>query len=82
MILVRKLVALAFLKPDDVIPAYENLVANDEYKSLNHLLDYLENNYIGRERLGQRITPRFPMAYWNQYERVLANLPRGITIKY
>jgi len=44
---VKKLMALAFLPPQDVIGAFEILTNLDEFGELDFLIDYFEDNYIG-----------------------------------
>lgn len=74
---VKCLTALAFLPPDRVTTAYEELIRSDAFRELDPLLDYFEENYIGRARRGRRATPRFPIPFWNQHQRVLGDLPRS-----
>lgn len=72
---VRMLVALAFVPPNDVVKIFEEL---EEYvdPSLEPILEYLEDNYIGRRHRSGRKSPRFPIAWWNVYERTLNEQPR------
>ena len=37
----------------------------------------MEENFIGRQRRGRRSPPRFAIQLWNQYTRVIDNLPRS-----
>ena len=45
---VKCLTALAFVPPDQVAAAYEELVGSDDFREFDSLLDYFEDNYIGR----------------------------------
>jgi hypothetical protein len=76
-ILVRRLLALAFVPETEVIGAYEMLTDLPEYRQLDTVIDYFEDNFIGRARRGRRNAPRFPISMWNLYERVLTKLPRS-----
>ena len=68
------LLALAFVLPTDIIRVYESLIADLTYHDLDAVCDYMEDNFIGRERRGARGYPRFQIELWNQYSRVIANL--------
>lgn len=74
---VKRLLALAFVPEDRVVAVYERLVNDDAYRDLDVILDYFEDNYIGRQRRGIRVLPRFPKSLWNQHQRVIDNLPRA-----
>ena len=74
---VKCLLALAFVPVAEVIQTYENLTQDPTYRDLDVICDYMEDNFIGRERRGQRRQPRFPIELWNQYLRVITNLPRS-----
>jgi hypothetical protein len=76
---VKCLLALAFVPIAEVIPAYESLIGDPTYRDrdLAVICDYMEDNFIGRERRGIREEPRFPLELWNQYLRVIHNLPRS-----
>ena len=69
----KMLAALAFLNPDEVIDAFEELNEDLERLQLDEemqiLYDYFEDTYIGRrQRRGRRI-PLFPIELWNVRER-------------
>ena len=72
---VRMMTALAFVRPADVALYFEEL---QEYvhSSLEPMLDYLEDNYVGRRVRRGRKQPRFPREWWNVYERSLQSRPR------
>jgi hypothetical protein len=74
---VKCLTALAFVPPDQVAAAYEELIGSNDFREMDPLLDYFEDNYIGRPRRGRRAAPRFPIPLWNQYHRVFDDLPRS-----
>ena len=69
------LIALAFIPPVDIVRAFEEL---EEYvdPTLELVLEYLEDNYIGRRQRQGRKNPRFPITLWNVYNRTLNNEPR------
>jgi len=77
---VKQMMALAFVPENDVIDVYEKLTNSDPFKddpdNMDFLMDYFEDNYIGRTRRGRRSQPRFPISLWNQHERVVNDLPR------
>ena len=73
----KSLLALAYVPPAEVIRVYDSLIADPAYRDLNAICDYMEDNFIGRERRGARGHPRFAIELWNQHSRVLANLPRS-----
>ena len=75
--LVRRLLAIAFVLETDVIGAYERLTNLQEYRQLDTVIDYFEDNFIGRVRRGRRNAPRFMISLWNLYDRVLTRLPRS-----
>ena len=72
---VSKIGALALLLPGDVQQGFDNL-----YSALppivEPLLDYFEDNYIGRRRPNRRATPRYPVELWNMRERTLNDAMR------
>ena len=75
---IRKLTALAFLPPNDVIEAYEDLIDDDDFS--NDLITYFDVTYIGvakgRADRRRRQNPMFPISVWNVRQRVLEDLPR------
>lgn len=61
--------ALAFVPPQDVPDAFEDICDNSPIE-LRPVLDYFEDNYIGRpDRRGNRRNPLFPIELWNMYHR-------------
>src|SRR6218665_1586575 len=77
---VKQMMALAFVPEADVIEVYEKLTSSDPFindaANVDVLIDYFDDNYMGRVRRGDRGQPRFPIRLWNQYERVVNDLPR------
>ena len=71
----NKIGSLAFLPPTDVQQGFGEL-----YSSLpsiyEPLLDYFEDNYIGRRRPNGRANPRFSILLWNMRERTLNDAMR------
>ena len=74
---VKIILALAFLPLDDVVIHFETLIADPAYRDLDPLILYFEDNFIGRQRGNRRLDPRFSIDLWNQYDRVLNQLPRS-----
>ncbi|CAF2528246.1 unnamed protein product [Rotaria sp. Silwood2] len=66
---IHKIAALAFIHPDEVTDAFTQLSIHlgDTFQSM---LDYFEDNYIGRIRAnGSRSRPLFNAEFWNAHER-------------
>lgn len=75
-LLIRHLLALAFVPLDDMEDAFEEVV-NIYPPQAGRLLDYFEDTYLGRpQRRGRRRGAVFLPQMWNQYDRVINNLPR------
>ena len=73
---IKMLLALSFVPQNDVQNVFTEIVAYFP-ENLTPLLDYWEDNYIGRlRRLNRRSQPFFPIRLWNMYDRVINNLPR------
>ena len=85
----KRLVALAFLPPTDVVTGFD-LVAGEFDDDADDLLDYFEKTWIGEPFalstcqshnfafLGVgRKKPQFDHTLWNIYDRVVADLPRS-----
>lgn len=72
---VNKIGALAFLPSSDVQQGFDELYSTLP-PILEPLLDYFEDNYIGRRRPNGRANPRFAIDLWNMRERTLNNAMR------
>ncbi|CAF1230546.1 unnamed protein product [Didymodactylos carnosus] len=72
---IHKILALAFIEPSAVIAGFESLCSNlgDDYQQI---LDYIEDNYIGRIRGGTRREATFPIQFWNMVARVKNDMHR------
>jgi len=71
-LLVRMIIALAFIPPANVADAFADL-SDYIVEDLQPIMDYIEDNYIIRMRHwgnGQQ-NPRFEVGWWNVYERTL-----------
>ena len=54
-----------------------NICGRCEHRRYRSLLDYFEDNYIGRSRRGRaRAQPKFPIGLWNVVSRTEMDLPR------
>ena len=76
-LVVKRLLALAFVPMDDVIEVFETLTTDPVYREIEVICDYIEDNFIGRQRRGRRSPSRFSIQLWNQYTRVIEKLPRS-----
>ena len=74
---VKCLLALAFVPPNEVVGTFETLIDDPEFRDLDVIVDYMEDNFIGRQRRERRGTPRFSIELWNQYDRVILHLSRS-----
>ncbi|XP_059147899.1 uncharacterized protein LOC131935505 [Physella acuta] len=72
---VKMLLSLSFVPPVNVIAVFDELALNCP-PTMNDLIAYWEDTYIGRLRLNVRVNPRFPIQTWNVYSRVTEGLPR------
>ena len=76
----RMVAAVAFAPPDDVIDVFERLcevIRNTYQDDADRILDYFEDNYIGRfRRNAPRAVPLFPIQRWNMFHRTHQELPR------
>ncbi|KAK7571220.1 hypothetical protein V9T40_014824 [Parthenolecanium corni] len=73
---VRMVGALAFVPPGYVSAAFEQLQETLDAR-LDPLVEYFEDNYIGRlSRRGRKIPP-FPISWWNVYDRTLEGAHRS-----
>ena len=74
---VKMLTCLAFLPVEDVVLGFESLqVLYEDNVIIQPLIDYFEDNYIGREKRAKRAVPRFPINTWNCHERTIKGKPR------
>lgn len=71
----KMILALSFVPVADVPMAFEDLV-DDCPPQLKPVIDYWEDNYIGRQRRGRRANPKFSIQIWNMRSRVASHLPR------
>ena len=71
--------ALAFVPLDRVIEHFEQLQEHVS-DAVTRVLDYFEDNYVGRPLRHGRRPPIFVFAHslWNMYARTDAQLPRTI----
>ena len=72
---VRMIAALAFVPENDVRRVFHGL-SNNIDASLDVIMDYIEETYIGMVRRGQPRRPRYPYSMWGVYDRVQDELPR------
>ena len=73
---VKKMICLVFVPIDDVIFAFEALRKEDPSEEFQSLSDYFEDTYIGACRGNRRVKPKFDIADWNVFNRVLSGEPR------
>lgn len=83
---IRMLMALAFIKPEQVINAYDKLIITDFWNDNNEiefnvekqtLLNYFEATYIGkigRSAQSQRKRPLFDIILWNMHDVTLNSM--------
>ena len=72
---VNKIAALAFIEPDHVGDAFENLCSSLP-QILQPLLDYFEDTYVGRRQRQGRSKPMFEIELWNMHQRTTDQLMR------
>ena len=73
---VRKLAALAFVPPGDVVDYFE-LLQDSFPVEAEPVIDYFEVNYIGLyQRNGRRKAAQFPIPLWNVHDATLDQEPR------
>nr|KAG5711699.1 hypothetical protein BaRGS_023463 [Batillaria attramentaria] len=78
-LLIKTIQALAFVPPDDVIEAFQQLMDSldaDTDETLSDFLAYFESTWLGIVQRGRRRRSKFDVAMWNVYSRVEDNLPR------
>lgn len=72
--------ALVVVPPDDVVRYFKELANHLKYafnEDCDDLLDYFEDNYIGRfRRKVPRTAPLFSINPWNMFHRTFDELPR------
>lgn len=77
---IHKLMALPFIKVEDVVETFLNIGDNlPESEGVEGLWDYIDVNYVrGRPKRGRReaIPPRFNIEAWNVHVSVLENVHR------
>ena len=69
------LLAVSFVPLEDVAKAFDELSEMCP-NALIPVLDYWEDNFIGRRRRNRRAQPRFAATVWNVRERVEDSLPK------
>jgi hypothetical protein len=68
----RSIIALAFVPTENLVPAFEALATSGIPNMLSPILDWMEDNYIGRLNSdGSRRAPRFEHSLWSVYERTI-----------
>ena len=71
----RMIAALAFVPLPDVSQAFEELQESSP-PDLEPVIDYFEDNYIGRRRRRNRGRPFFSHNLWNMHERAANEMPK------
>ena len=76
--LIKMMTCIAFLPTYDVIRGFEAIRDLENYdECLDIVFDYFEDNYLGRPMTNnRRRRPKFPLSWWNVYNRVQMDLPR------
>ena len=67
--------ALAFVPENDVRRVFHDL-SNNIDASMDVIMDYIEETFIGMVRRGQRRRLRYAYSMWGVYDRVQDNLPQ------
>lgn len=76
---IRKIIALPFIPPKQIIPVWENFIATSETlnakkqeedkKIADFVTGYFNNHYIGKMKKNvSRGNPQFPVELWNVYD--------------
>ena len=73
----KMIVALPFVEPGSVVEFWDVLEANCP-SDMDAFCDYFEYTWIGNSTRA----PVFEKFLWNQYDTVLANLPRSNKLNY
>lgn len=78
--MMKHLVALAFLPPEDVILLYEKLMEEPFFVSnadlLLEFIQYFERTWIGTTAGRRKVHPIFEISLWNCFHSVLEDLPK------
>ena len=76
--LIKMMTCTAFLPTNDVIRGFEAIRNLENYdECLDVVFDYFEANYLGRPMTNNRSRrPKFPLSWWNIFNRVQMDLPR------
>jgi hypothetical protein len=77
--LIRKIMALAFLKIEDVDTIFLDIcceLKNLKIENIGEFIFYLKRNYFGYQDESQNINPRYEKKTWNLYECVINGWPR------
>ena len=76
----RMISVLAFAPPNHVQNSFDQLpvlIRNQYGNGVDGVLDYFEDNYVGRFRVNSlRVIPTFPIDFWNLFHRTDEELPR------
>ena len=73
---IRMIPALAFVPLDDLLDVFDKLQESITDDDVLKVIDYFEDNYIGRRRRRNRAPPLFSHEVWNINIRVTNDLPR------
>jgi hypothetical protein len=75
---VKSLVALAFVRPEEVAPTFDSMFDDlGDDPRLNELFGYFESTYVGRKPVrGPRRRPRYNTMVWSVRARTLQGIPR------
>lgn len=77
----KMLPCLAYVPVEQVVEKFEQLLDtpffNENVEILQPLIDYFEDNWIGRlDRRGRRRPPNFAISLWNCYDAIILDLPK------
>ena len=77
---IKMLAALAFIPIEDVAETFDELLETEFYEEnqelLKPLIDYFEDNWIGRTQRRRRRAPTFEIELWNCFLSTLDGLPK------
>ena len=71
----KMLISSSFLPPSDVEWGYKELENSMDDEEFDQVLDYFEDNYIGRVVRNKK-HPRFSIDHWNCHKRFRTGEPR------